>query len=97
MSDNQKPVSQTTAGDSWREHRRAVKAARAARDARVPEGACGKYTAFNGEDTWIKDLDQKNPSWPLAYVWSYATNRWRSKREKIDLTRVKLFETGQST
>lgn len=57
-----------------------------------PTDAVAEYRAYNGEATWIKDLDQKNPSWPLAYVWSNSTKRWRSKREKIDLSRVKMID-----
>lgn len=60
----------------------------------VPEGACGEYSDYNGDATWIKELDLKRPDWPLAYVWSWTSRRWRSKRQKIRMDRVRLFNVN---
>ncbi len=53
-----------------------------------PDGATAAYTGFQGS-TWIKDLDLSNPDYPMAYVWSYTTKRWRAKRERIRMESVR--------
>ena len=58
----------------------------------VPEGAAAEYRDYNGHLTWIKDLDLRDPNWVLAFVWSWTTKRWRSRREKIRMDRVKTFD-----
>ena len=59
----------------------------------IPDGATGEYQDYNqaSNTTWVKDLDLKQPDYPLAYVWSWTTKRWRSKREKIRMDRVRMF------
>ena len=56
----------------------------------TPADACGEYDSYQGH-TWIKDLDTRMSHWPLAYVWSHTTKRWRAKREMVRMDRVKLF------
>lgn len=56
-----------------------------------PADALGEYKDYHGRETWIKDLDQKTPNYPIARIWSHTTKRWRAKRERIYLNRVRLF------
>jgi hypothetical protein len=56
-----------------------------------PEDASGEYLSYEGR-TWIKGLDVTKPHWPLAYVWSKTTKRWRKKRQVVDIKRITLFE-----
>lgn len=58
-----------------------------------PKDASGEYTSFQGL-TWIKDLDAKDPKWPLARVWSHTTKRWRKKRQMIAMDRIRLFDAN---
>lgn len=58
---------------------------------KAPIDACGEYDDNYQGQTWIKDLDMTHPDWPLAFVWSRTTKRWRMKREMVRLDRVRLF------
>ncbi len=57
-----------------------------------PADATGVYRDHQGNITWIKDLDLKQPNYPLAYVWSFTTKRWKSKRELIRMDHLRLFD-----
>lgn len=58
---------------------------------KVPPDAAAEYKDYRGDTTWIKDLDLRAPDYPLAYVWSHTTKRWRTKREHICMDRVWPF------
>lgn len=57
-----------------------------------PPDACGEYLDYKGDVTWIKDIDLKQPHYPVAYVWSWTTKRWRARREFIRMDRARIFE-----
>lgn len=58
----------------------------------VPPDATGEYRDYKGDTTWVKGIDLREPNYPLAFVWSWSSHRWRKRRELIELDRLRLID-----